>query len=221
LKPNAQTHNKKTNTPSKQGPSKSDQRQHPIKASVSEVNEIERQLSPFNMEHEINKIKILVPLVELMKNETFKHYILKVFQSHVPFISSDIVNLQYENLAITIGPHIENKSDSSPPFYISLNIYGKIVHNCLMDSGASHNVMSKVDMDELGLDITKPYLDLYSFDSKKFKCLGVIKDLVVTLSQLPMKSVVMDIVVVDIPPKFGMLFSRSSVKRWEDLCKWI
>jgi ribonuclease HI len=36
---------------------------------------------------------------------------------------------------------------------------------------------------------------------------------VVTLFQLPMKSVVMDIVVVDVPPKFGMLLSRSWIKR--------
>jgi ribonuclease HI len=41
----------------------------------------------------------------------------------------------------------------------------------------------------------------------------VIKDLVVTLFQLPMKSVVMDIVVVDVPPKFGVLLSRSWIKR--------
>jgi hypothetical protein len=45
------------------------------------------------------------------------------------------------------------------------------------------------------------------------QCLGVIKDLVVTLFQLPMKSVVMDIVVADVPPKFGMLLSRSWIKR--------
>jgi hypothetical protein len=222
-KPNAQTQIKKTNTPAKQGPSKSDQHQQPIKEGVSEVKETKRQLSPFNLEHEINKIKILVPLVELMKNEPFKHSILKVLKSPAPVISSDTspspvissdtVNLQDENPAITIGLHIENKSDSSPPFYISLNIHDKIMHNCLMDSGASHNVMPKVVMDELGLDITKPYQDLYSFDSKKVKCLGVIKDLVVTLSQLPMKSVVMDIVVADIPPKFGMLLSRSWDKK--------
>jgi hypothetical protein len=170
-------------------------------------------LSPFNLEHEINKIKILVPLVELMKNEPFKHSSLKVLQSPAPVISSDIVNLQDENHIITIGLHIEDKYDSSPPFYISLNIHDKILHKCLMDSGASHNVMSKVVMDELGLDITKPYQDIYSFDSKKVKCLRVIKYLVVTLSQLPMKNVVMDIVVVDIPPKFGMLLSRSWVKK--------
>jgi ribonuclease HI len=38
------------------------------------------------------------------------------------------------------------------------------------------------------------------------------KDLVVSLFQLPMKSVVMDIVVVDAPPKFGMFLSRYWIK---------
>jgi hypothetical protein len=126
---------------------------------------------------------------------------------------SDTINIEDENLSITIGPHIEDRFDASPPFYISLNIHEKILHNYLMDSGASHNVMPKVVMDELGLDITKTYLDLYSFDSRKVKCLGVIKDMVVTLSQLPMKSVVLDVIVADIPPKFGMLFSRSWSKK--------
>ena len=72
--------------------------------------------------------------------------------------------------------------------------------------------MPKVVMKELGLDITKPYLDLYSFDSKKVKCLGLIKDMVVSITQ-SMKSVVMDIVVVDIPPKFGMLLSKTWAKK--------
>ncbi len=41
------------------------------------------------------------------------------------------------------------------------------------------------------------------------KCLGMIKDLVVNLDQILVKSVVMDIVVVNIAARFGMLFSRS------------
>ena len=79
----------------------------------------------------------------------------------------------------------------------------------MLDSGASHNLMPKVVMDRLGLEITKPYKDLYSFDSNRVKCLGLIKDLCVTLAQKPPKSLVMDIVVFDIPPKYGMLLSRS------------
>ena len=68
-------------------------------------------------------------------------------------------------------------------------------------------------MEDLGLSITKPYHDLYAFDSRAVKCLGVIKDMVVSLAQLPMKSVIMDVVVADITPKFGMLFSRSWAKK--------
>ena len=79
----------------------------------------------------------------------------------------------------------------------------------MLDSGASHNLMPNVVMESLGLEITKPYKDMYSFDSSRVKCLGLIKDLCVNLSQIPAKSLVMDIVVADIPPKYGMLLSRS------------
>jgi len=73
--------------------------------------------------------------------------------------------------------------------------------------------MPKTVIEELGLEITKECHDLYSFDSRRVQCLGVIKDLVVTMFQFPMKSMVMDIMVVDVPPKFGMLLSRSWIKR--------
>jgi ribonuclease HI len=108
---------------------------------------------------------------------------------------------------------IEYRDDSPPPFYTSMNIHDKVLHNFLMDLGASHSLMPKIVMEELGLEITKAYHDLYYFDSKRVQCLGVIKDLVMTLFQLPMKSVVMDIVVADVPPKFGMILSRYWIKR--------
>ena len=79
----------------------------------------------------------------------------------------------------------------------------------MLDSGASHNLMPKMIMDNLGLDITRPYKDLYSFDSRKLRCLGLINDLVVSLHQIPEKSIVMDVVVADVPVKFGMLLSQS------------
>ena len=39
--------------------------------------------------------------------------------------------------------------------------------------------------------------------------MGMIKDLVVTLVQVPVKSILMDVVIADIPPKYGMLLSMS------------
>ena len=79
----------------------------------------------------------------------------------------------------------------------------------MLDLWASHDLMPKAAMKKLGLDITRPYKDLYSFHSSKLKCLGLIKELCITLSQILAKSLVMDIVVADIPPKYGMLLSRS------------
>jgi len=95
------------------------------------------------------------------------------------------------------------------PFYVSLHVHDKILHNAMFDSGASHNLMPKAVMERLNLDITRPYKDLFSFDSSQFKCLGLIKDLCVSLVQYPNKTILMDVVVADIPPKYGMLLSRS------------
>ena len=138
-----------------------------------------------------------------MNNEAFKTSILKSLQPRTP-LDADFVSLQDDKPTVILGPMIEELDESCPPFYISLNIHDKILHNCLLDSGSSHNLMPKAMMDELGLNITKPYHDLFSFDSRKVKCLGLIKDLVINLSQLPSKSIVMDTVVAGIPPNFRL-----------------
>lgn len=128
--------------------------------------------------------------------------------------SPDSINLEDENPTIYLGIHVQEKDDdNSPPFYPCLNIHDKMLHNCLLDSGSSHNLMPKKVMDELGLQVIKEYHDLYTFDSKKVKCIAVIKYLVISLTQFPMKSIVMDIVIVDIPSIFGMLLSRSWSKK--------
>jgi hypothetical protein len=183
------------------------------KEHVSELRETPNPLSSFSFEHKIQKIIIPVPLSELVKNEDFKRSLSKLLQSKSPQPSTDSVNLQDEKPIVILGPMVEDRDDSSPPFYTSLNIHDKVLHNCLMDSVASHNLMPKIVMEELGLEVTKAYHDLYSFDSRRVQFLGFIKDLVVSLFQLPMKSVVMDIVVVDVPPKFDMLLSRYWIKK--------
>ena len=83
----------------------------------------------------------------------------------------------------------------------------------MYDSLASHNMIPRVVMEELGLEVTRPYKDLFSFDSRKVRNLGLIKDLVISLTQIPTKNMVMDVLVAYIPPKFWMLLSRSWVAK--------
>jgi len=76
-----------------------------------------------------------------------------------------------------------------PSFYVSLNIHDKVLHNAMFDSSASHNLMPNSVMERLDLDITRPYKDLFSFDSSQVRCLGLIKDLCVSLVQYLAKTI--------------------------------
>ena len=87
----------------------------------------------------------------------------------------DILELTEDNPTIILGSKIDNmdnEDEEVPPFYMSLNIHDMVLHNAMLDSGASHNLMPKGVVEILGLEITRPYKDLYSFDSKRVKCLG-------------------------------------------------
>jgi hypothetical protein len=179
------------------------------KESRVSTKETDKGSGGFSLENEINKIQIPIPLVELVKNPVYRKQMTKAIgflelESH-----SDVINLEYDKPNITFGPHFEGSRDTVTPFYITLNVHDRLLQNCMLDSGASHNVMPKTIMDRIGLEITRPYGDLYSFDSRRVKCVGMIKDLVVTPAQVPVKSVLMDVVIVDIPPKYGLLLSRS------------
>jgi hypothetical protein len=191
----------------------SDEQQSVLKDPSNEVKPSDKASSSFNFEAKIQKIKIPIPLIELMKNESFKKEILKTLDPKSVSPSVDIVNIYDDMPTIVLGQMVEDRDERCQPFYVSLNIHEKTLHNYLLDSGTSHNLMPKEVMDELGLDITKTYHDIFSFDSRKVKCLGMIKDLAITLTQAPMKTMVMDIVVADIPPKFGCLLSISWMKR--------
>jgi hypothetical protein len=163
----------------------------------------------FCLENKIKKIKIPIPLVELAKNPVYRKQITKMINFSDLESQSDVINLEDDKPNITFGPHFEGARDTVTPFYITLKVHDRLLHNCMLDSSASHNIMPKSIMDRLGLEITKPYGDLYSSDSRRIKCMGMIKYLVLTLAQILVKNVVMDVVVTDIPPKYGLLLSRS------------
>lgn len=67
--------------------------------------------------------------------------------------TSDTFNIQDDHPAILFSPRVEESSDVDevPPFYVSLKIHDMTLHNAMLDSGASHNLMPKVVMDQLGL----------------------------------------------------------------------
>ena len=138
-----------------------------------------------------------IPLTELMKNNSYKGQVSKILNIDPVFDMVNVEDDQPENI-FGLALECQSKDSDVAPFYISLRLHDYVLHNAMFDSGASHNLMSKEIMEKLGFDMTQKYHDLYSFDFGKVICIGPIKDLVVTLDQIPAKNVLMDVVVADI-----------------------
>lgn len=87
----------------------------------------------------------------------------------------DTINVVDDEPAILFGPTLEGcpKDTEIPHFYLSLKCHDFILHIVMLDSGASHNLIPKVIMEKLGMSITRPYHDLYSFDLGRVKCLSL------------------------------------------------
>jgi len=98
---------------------------------------------------------------------------------------------------------------SHSPLFISLVVNDLLLHNCMLHSGAFANVMSLKVMNQLGLKISRPYKSVCAMDSREIKVCGLIEDLQVNLTVFPDISVLMDIVVIDVPDAWGILLSRK------------
>ena len=147
------------------------------------VKEVEK-IPAFNLKNEISKLKVSIPLTEIMRNNNYRGQVSKIL---ILDPMSDMVNVEDNQPEMIFGPASNGESPDSdvPPFYISLRLHDFALHNAMFDSEASHNLMPKAIMDKLGLDITRQYHNLYSFDSSRVRCIGLIKDLVVSWISFP------------------------------------
>jgi hypothetical protein len=71
-----------------------------------ETKEILKSSSSLSFENEIQKIKIPVSFLELIKNEEFKKYLSKMLQPEASPSATDSVNLQDEKPTVILGPLI-------------------------------------------------------------------------------------------------------------------
>lgn len=95
------------------------------------------------------------------------------------------------------------------PFFLSLMINGKLLKNCMIDSGASNTVMPAKIMKSLGIKVDTPHGRCQAMDSREVPVIGTIKAFPYKLAAFPDKQLTMSVLVVDIPPQHGMLLSRK------------
>ena len=77
---------------------------------------IENPSSAFNLQKELEKIKIPIPLIELLKQPVYQSQVTSfMLPPGIPIVP-DSLNLQEEIPMVVFGPHVEEIDPSTPPF---------------------------------------------------------------------------------------------------------
>jgi hypothetical protein len=158
----------------------------------------------------LNNAKMLVFVAEIMKIPSQKGNLLKAIEDP-PQGNSDRPQIVAYQDAPVILQNWDRGNENNQPFFLSLLMNDCLLHNCMLDSGASSNAMTKKVMEQLNLRISRPYHNICAMDSKTIEVHGLIKGLLVHLAAFHDIQIEMGIVVIDVPDAWGMLLSRKTI----------
>jgi hypothetical protein len=99
------------------------------------------------------------------------------------------------------------KKDDDPPFFVSLGMSSLWINNCMLDYGASENVIPLKVMKQFSLKVTRPYKNVCDIDLKTIKVYGIIKCIEVYLIAYPHINIKMNVIVIDVKNALRILFS--------------
>ena len=108
---------------------------------------------------------------------------------------------------------IKTMKTSAPPFLVTLEILNHNVHNCLVDSGSSMNVMPLIVCKKLNGQIKPTLWDVTQLDKTSVKVVGEMKNVMIQLSANKRICHYIDIIVADIPDGYGMILNQNWTSR--------
>ena len=112
---------------------------------------------------ELERVNIPIPLSKLSKNPSYKNKISKWIQNSSVDVEGDVISLQDEKPSVVFGPSSDMIDETVLPFYVTLKVHDFLLYNCMLDPISSHNLMPKVNMDQLIwklLNLTMIYIPL-------------------------------------------------------------
>ena len=148
---------------------------------------------------------MLVHVSEIMKIPSQREKLLRSIENPSQNNVEIPPTIAYHDAPV-ISQNMDRGNEKNRPFYLSLFMNDFILHNCMLDSGASSNVMTKKVMEQLNLRISRPYHNMCAMDSKTIQVHDLIKGLQVHLAAFPNIVIEMDIVVIDVPDAWVCFF---------------
>ena len=82
----------------------------------------------------MGKVKIFIPFFELLNNMQYKEQIIKIIKESpvdqtLNINNQDSVNIQDDSPILLFSPHATEINEYVPPFYVSFNTHGMVLHN--------------------------------------------------------------------------------------------
>jgi hypothetical protein len=112
-------------------------------------------------------------------------------------------------MAKTQQNSIVNTRKNVPPFLLNFKIFNRNVHNCMVYSGASSNVMTLSVFQKINAEVQLSSLKISQLDRTNVKVIGELKNVLVRLSSNTKVHQIIDIIVVDIPEFYVLLLRRD------------
>ena len=95
------------------------------------------------------------------------------------------------------------------PILLTYEIFNKNLHNCLVDSRASSNILPKLICGKLNVQPQKSIVRIVQLDWSQVEVIGELNQATIRLSSNPMVCQVIDILVADIPEFNGLILSKD------------
>jgi hypothetical protein len=172
----------------------------PLDVLLPKAPKMERVDLNFDFEGALSKIHVTIPLREVIKVPSVKERFDNFFQTLDGPMDPPIM-LHADHFRVQYG--------EKPPFFMTLVMKNKSLNNCMLDIGAGANIIPFKVMKQLGLKVTRPYMNVCGFKYKAIPTHGVVENVEICLKEYPEKVIHLDIMIVYVPYVWGMLLSRK------------
>lgn len=181
-----------------------------VNKKSSPVNTGDNVELDFSIAEDLKRTRASISLFELSKIAQFRNEIVNALPSRVPKIPHQLItNIHIQDSAID-GVAIGQKSRSiTPPFLLTFEIFNNNVHNCMVDFGASSNVMHFSVCQKLNVVPKKSNIQIVQLDISKVRVMGEMKNVLIRLSVDFRVHQTIDILVVDISEAYVLLLRRD------------
>jgi hypothetical protein len=164
---------------------------------------------------DLKKLRANISVMDMCKIPQQKDFLLQALSSVEKMAAASDLERNLSSTDLVRKPTVNTCSGDRrenpfvPPFLLTFEVFNRNLHNCLVDSGASSNVMPLAICNKLGIVPLKSDKHVIQLDRTQVKVMGELKDVMIRIATHPNFVQVIDIIVVDIPEAYGLLLSRD------------